>query len=540
MIAFVALAGFVACRLSAEAEPQPPLQLVLPVGDRPARRLIESTFGNYLDRFYNVKPAIVGSAIKAGSYVVLGTPETNPLLLQLIRDGLKLTSKQIGDEGFQIITHESGPSRYVIIYGKTPRALKHGCQELIFYHLRAARAGLTVDWPLDLVRIPEFSYRGIYMLPCWSAHDSIESWERVLQFNSELTLNRNWFWLDGFPVAGHTGEYPNTPLADEKRVQRLIDLVNDEAMKFYIGGGWMTWHHKKAVGHDIKKGTDYYLGYLKTFKHVGGFYFEPTGEPWNDGRGDESQAWLAEVEGFQNLIRTLLKKDPALEIALAIGSWNNPEYLQRMATLDSKQVFWWWCWGDPIRSQALDRFPNVLRWHNQFKQSPTPDETHGSREPPMPGERKLTGLATSYDPAGGFGSPWHHASHPKFLAADLIFGGTTKPENFDPHTIPYFYLQYFFRERCWNLDLTTVEFEARLQRRLFDADAPADAGKHYANLSRLVLWRYDDKKPKLKPGAEELATLRAFMDSTSQRSWTSRMMDTLRHMEDALARLEKK
>ena len=538
MIAFVALAGFVACRLSAEAEPQPPLQLVLPVGDRPARRLIESTFGNYLDRFYNVKPAIAGSAIKAGNYVVLGTPETNPLLQQLIRDGLKLTSAQIGDEGFQIITHESGPSRYVIIYGKTPRALKHGCQELIFYHLRATREGLTVDWPLDLVRIPEFPYRGIYMLPCWSAHDSIESWERVLRFNSELTLNRNWFWLDGFPVAGHTGEYTNTPLADEKRVQRLIDLVNDEAMKFYIGGGWMTWHHKKAVGHDIKKGTDYYLGYLKTFKRVGGFYFEPTGEPWNDGRGDESQAWLAEVEGFQNLIRTLLKKDPDLEIALAIGSWNNPEYLQRMATLDSKHVFWWWCWGDPIRNQALDRFPNVLRWHNQFKQSPTPDETHGSREPPMPAERKLTGLATSYDPAGGFGSPWHNASHPKFLAADLIFGGTTKPENFDPHTLPYFYLQYFFRERCWNLNLTTGEFEARLHRRLFDADAPADAGKHYANLSRLVLWCYDDKKPKVKHGAEELATLRAFMDSTSQRPWTSRMMDTLRHMEDALARLK--
>lgn len=100
------------------------------------------------------------------------------------------------------------------------------------------------------------------MLPCWSAHDSIESWERVLRFNSELTLNRNCFWLGGFPIAGHTGEYTNTPLANERAVQSLTDLVNGEGIKFYIGGGCMTWHHKRAVGHDIKKGTDYYLQYF--------------------------------------------------------------------------------------------------------------------------------------------------------------------------------------------------------------------------------------------------------------------------------------
>jgi hypothetical protein len=48
----------------------------------------------------------------------------------------------------------------------------------------------------------------------------------------------------------------------------------------------------------------------------------------------------------------------------------------------------------------------------------------------------------------------------------------------------YFYLQYFFRERCWNLGLTDEQFAARLRRRLFDADAPADAGQRYAQLSQ--------------------------------------------------------
>jgi len=520
-----------------ELKLQQPLQLVLPRGDKLGSKLVLSTFSNYLNCFYNLHAARATKVETGKVCFVFGEPETNPLIKKLVKGGLELASKDIGDEGFQITTCAKNGTRYVIVCGRTPRALKHASQELLFYQLRGSVTGLSMAWPLDLVRTPEFPYRGIYMLPCWSAHDSIQSWGRVLRFNSELTLNRVWFWLDGFPIAGHSGEYTNTPLADEKAVQRLIDLVNDEAMKFYIGGGWMTWHHKKAVGHNIKNGTDYYLEYLKTFKRVGGFYFEPTGEPWDDGRGDESKAWLAEVEGFQNLTRLLLEKNPNLEIALAIGRWNNAEYLKRMATLDRKRVFWWWCWGDPIRDHALDRFPNVLRWHNQFKQSPTANETHGSREPPMPSERPLTGIATSYDPAGGFGSPWHNFSHPKFLAADLVFGGTTRPENFDPYTMPYFYLQYFFRERCWNLNLTTGEFEARLHRRLFDADAPADAGKQYANLSRLVLRRYDDKK--WKPMAEELSPVRVFVTSARQRTWTPRMTDTLRRMDNALTHLER-
>lgn len=515
-----------------------PFRLVLPRDDKPASRLIQATFSNYLDRFYELNLRAATKRKTPDVLIVFGSPESNPLLKKLVKAGLKLSSREIGDEGFQIVSHEKGLSRYIVVYAKSPRALKHACQELIFYHLRASVKNLSLDWPLNLIRVPELPYRGIYMLPCWSAHDSIESWERVLRFNSELTLNRNWFWLDGFPVAGHTGEYTNTPLANERAVQRLIDLVNGEAMRFYIGGGWFMWHHKKAVGHEIKKGTDYYLSYLKTFKGVGGFYFEPTGEPWNDGRGDESKLWLSEVEGLQNLIGILLKYHPELEVAVAIGRWNNSEYLKRMAMLDRRRVYWWWCWGDPIRDQAMDRFPNVLRWHNQFKQSPPLNETHGSREAPMPSERKLAGLATSFDPAGGFGSPWHHLSNPKFLAPDLIFGGTTKPENFDPHTVPYFYLQYLFRERCWNLELSPEEFEARLQWRLFDADAPEDAGKMYANLSRMVLRRYDNKK--LKPTVEDLEALRSFLDSTRQRTWTPRMIDTLHHMEEAFIRLEKR
>lgn len=547
-LAGIALAAFALAGRAEPLELGKGVNLILPTGDPAAARLVHSTFSNSLSRFYGFQPTVVEKPRTTGTYFVFGTPDTQPLLRDWAREGLQLDRCAVGEEGFQIITHQRGRARFVIVHGTTPRALKHGAQELLFYLLRPTVDGLRLDWPLDLVRAPEFPYRGIYMLPCWSAHDSVESWARVLQFNSELTLNRIWFWLDGFPVAGHTGEYTNSPLADERAVRRLIDLVNAEGMKFYIGGGWFTWHHKKALGHntwedqavaerDLPRATDYYLSYLNAFKGVGGFFFEPTGEPWDDGRGAESAAWLVEIEGLHQLINRLLRTNPDLEIAIAIGRWNNPEYLKRMATLDPRRVFWWWCWGDPVKDRALDLFPNVLRWHTQFRQPPTTNETHGARIPPLRSERGLTGLATTYAADAGFGTPWHRASRPNYLSTNLVFGGASGPIDFDPHTVPYFYLQYFFRERCWNLSLTDNELAARLHRRLFDADAPADAGQHYVNLSRLVLRRYDDRK--WKPAENDLLPIRRFLDATRARTWTLRMTDTLRRMDEALAQLEK-
>jgi len=55
----------------------------------------------------------------------------------------------------------------------------------------------------------------VYILPCWSAYDSLENWKRVLRFHSELTINRNWFWLAGFPLLEqYGGEYKNSDLAN--------------------------------------------------------------------------------------------------------------------------------------------------------------------------------------------------------------------------------------------------------------------------------------------------------------------------------------
>ena len=195
-----------------------------------------------------------------------------------------------------------------------------------------------------------------------------------------------------------------------------------------------------------------------------------------------------------------------------------------MAELDSQRVFWWWCWGDPLRDKVLDIYPSVLRWHlSQYMSS-----FHGSMDPPKPGERKLAGFATSYDPGQGYGNPWN--------GWDKL--GVNFPRNFDPRTIPYFSQQYFFRERCWNLELTEAAFLSRLQMRLFDPDAPKDSVEHYWRLARMAHASAPTKTAKF-PSPEEIAVERTFLESLRKRNWTPRMNDTITRMDEALAGLAK-
>ena len=401
--------------------------------------------------------------------VVVGDATNNETLKALVKGGLDLKNNGLGDEGFRIFSHETNGCRMLIVTANTPRGLKHGCQELMYFRISAAADRVAVDWPLDEAMKPQIAYRGIYMLPIWSAYDSLDSWRRVLQFNSELTLNRIWFWLDGFPVAGHPASahgtdyhLERTPLANDKAVQSLIDLVNGEAMKFYIGGGWLSWHHWEVVGQDREKARKYYFDYLRAFDGVGGFYFEPTGE------GTERTDWLP-GDSLQKLIAELLKKDPEFEAAVAIGAFNNAEYLEIMSKLPSERAFWWWCWGDPLNDKAIEMYPSVLGWHTTAAMS----NYHGRTASPGSKDLKLAGFATSYDPGMGYGNPWNGWARM----------GVYEPRNFHPYTMPYFSHQYKFRERCWNADQSDKEFASRLARRLFDVDMPAEAIEYYLKLA---------------------------------------------------------
>ncbi len=499
------------------SEQKPRAQLLAPRLPGETTDIVPQTLNRYFDSALGWKMPRGERLNSELMNVVVGDAANNETLKTLVAGGLELKNEELGDEGFRIFSHEADGKRMLIVTANTPRGLKHGCQELMYFRINATAERAAVDWPLDVTMKPRFAYRGIYMLPIWSAYDSLESWKRVLEFNSELTLNRVWFWLDGFPVAGHPASahgtdyhFERTPLASDKAVQSLIDLVNSEGMKFYIGGGWLSWHHWEVVKQDREKAREYYFDYLRTFKGVGGFYFEPTGE------GTERADWLP-GDSLQKMIADLQEKYPEIEAAVAIGAFNNADYLKIMSKLDPKRAFWCWGWGDPLADKAVEKYPSVLAWHTTVAMS----AYHGRTAPPSPKDSKLTGFATSYDPGMGYGNPWNGWARM----------GVYEPREFHPYTMPYFSHEYKFRERCWNVEQTEEEFAARMARRLFDANMPARAIEDYLKLAEFC------SNPAGADGAE-VDRIAAFVSEHASKG-TPRNRDTLARMQEAVDGIRK-
>lgn len=488
---------------------KPQAVLIPPHLNGPMASVVESTINGYLQEAFGWMLPVHREADGPGLFIVVGDESNNSVLGSLRGHGLKLDRTDLGPEGFRILTHEAGERRFIIVTANTPVGLKHGCQELVFFRLAATHERCAVDWPLDVRMKPAFAYRGVYMLPCWSAYDSLDSWKRVLRFHSELTLNRNWFWLAGFNLLeSYGGEYQKTDLANADNVRSLVELCRAEGMKFYIGGGWFTWHHQQHAAGSMERGIQYYLDMLDRLPGVEGIYLEPAGE----GRDTDEKTWRERTQAFQRMARTIWERRPEFEFAIAIGEFNSKAYRQVVHEIEDRRLFWWWCWGDPVRDKALSEHPLILRWHTIVQMS----DYHGYTQPPQPREAALTGFATSYDPGQGFGNPWNGWGAM----------GVNQPRNFDPRTLPFFSHQYLFRERCWNINLADEEFASRLSRRLFDADMPPDAIHKHLTLADLC------PKP-LKADAKVIDAIDEFVARFAEKG-TPRNRDTLLRMRQAI------
>jgi hypothetical protein len=478
--------------------------------EKPARDITRNTLNGYLNRFLGVEIPETECLGDEDIHIIAGNADNNPALRHLASEGLFTeTGFEPGEEGFRLFTCKQGGRKYVVIHADSPAGLKHGCQELAFFRTAATRESVSVDWPLNVTMRPVFPYRGVYILPCWSAFDSFESWQTVLRFHSELTLNRNWFWLAGFPLLKeYGGEYEGTDLADPENVRALIRLCHGEAMQFSIGGGWFTWHHAKHAGDSIGRGVQYYLDMLKLLPETDGIFLEPTGE----GQTVPEETWIQHVAAMRELAHAAFRDRPEFEFAVAIGKFNDPAYRDAVHRIDDRRLYWWWCWGDPIRENACEEHPLVLKWHICSPMA----EYHGSLKPPQPEEKRLTGFATSYDPGQGFGNPWNGWGKL----------GVDHPRNVHPYTMPFFSHQYRFRERCWNPDQSEEEFSQRLSRRLFDADMPGEAVRHY-----LCLAAYCPKAMEIDE--DLLSEIEDFVGKHIGHG-TPRNQDTLRRMEEAI------
>lgn len=480
----------------------------------PMAHIVETTINGYTADKYGWTIPVLSAGATRRVEIVVGNAANNPILAKLAAQGVDVNSADLGGEGFRILTHAAGSHNYILLLAQTAVGLKYACQELVFFHMSVTSHTASVDWPMNIRRKPQFGYRGIYMLPCWAQHDSVEHWRRVLKFNSEITCNRNYFWLDGFPLLPqYGGQYKDTDLARPDNVRSLIALSRQEGMKFLIGGGWDTWQQRDRFHGDLSKSVHYYLDLLRLLPDAEGIYLEPVGE--GSARTDTRES-LRSVAALRTLAETIWRTRPQFEFAVAAGKFNPKAYLKALDAIDRRRIYWTWGWGDPLRDGSLAVHPLVLRWNTTVKMS----EWHGSTDAPRPDETVLPGFYTSYDPGMGFGNTWNGRGYG-------VGTGISKPREFDPYTIPYFAHEYWFRERAWDVHETREHFSRRLARRLFDADMPSDAITHYLALQEMC------RTPR-NATDEFLAPIERFTARYAHFG-TPRNRDTIRRMEEAIS-----
>lgn len=493
-------------------------RLVEPAISGPMAHIVAHTIDTFTTEKFGWALPVSSSDDRSRFTIAAGNAGNNPLIKKLAGQGLDAGVDELGDDGFRIVTYEKDSRRYLLLLARTPVGLKYACQELVFFHMPATKDSASVDWPMNIHRKPQFGYRGIYMLPCWAQHDSVAHWRRVLEFNSELTCNRNYFWLDGFPLLPqYGGEYAGTGLANPDNVRSLVELCKRNGMKFFIGGGWDTWQQRKRFQGDLAKSVHYYLDLLKLLPGAEGIYLEPVGE--GSERTDPGES-LKSVAAMRQLAETIWRDRPDFEFAVAAGKFNPKEYLDALDAIDRKRMYWTWGWGDPLRDNALREHPLVLRWHTVVKMS----DWHGSTDAPRHDETALPGFYTSYDPGMGFGNTWNGRGYG-------VGTGISGPREFDPYTIPYFAHEYWFRERAWDVHETWEQFAPRLARRLFDADMPKESIDHYLALQRMC------KTPR-QASDEFLAPIAAFTTRFAHFG-TPRNQDTIHRMQEAIAGFRK-
>lgn len=510
-------------------------RLIAPTLTGETKGIVTSTLNDYLTVSYGWSIPIETKPSNSALNIVVGNQNNNPTIKLLAEQGLNLNTSLLSDEGFRILTHiDKGGRRFVIITANTPAGLKYGCQELMYFNMPASPQKVEITWPMDITKTPQFPYRGVYMLPCWAAYSSIENWKRVLNFHSELTINRNFFWLNGFPlIEKYRGtkyfQYDGSDLADVNNVRDLIKLCRTAGMKFYIGGGWFTWHHADASGlkvidygtepgtpENLQRGIQYYKDMLALLPGTEGIYLEPPGEEYDI----DPAIRKTRTDAFKHLTESIWAKQPDFEFAIAIGKFNDKSYRKAIHDIDDKRIYWCWGWGDPVTDNALAEHPLTLRWHTSRKMS----DIHGSTSPPKPEESSLPGFYTSYDPGMGYGNNWNgQPNWPPSHGKD----NPLNTRNFDPYTMPYFSHQYWYRERCWNVNITPEQFANRLSNRLFDSDMPAESIDHYLTLADIC--------PNPKAADEQtLAQIETFVTANSNKG-TPRNRDTIKRMQEALA-----
>ena len=183
-------------------------------------------------------PVVQGGAeIRLEGAVVVGTPESNPVLREVDVSGLS-------DGGF-VVREVVGPrGRFLAVAARSVAGVFYGANYVADFALQSAGRGIVLQ-TAAVRRDSPIRLRGTYNLVCWglAPRYTRQDWEKVIDAMAEDGMNFIYFWLSGIFKSKLYPEsfiYPETPLTNDD-IRQLIRHAHSRGVDFYLGTGVFAW-----------------------------------------------------------------------------------------------------------------------------------------------------------------------------------------------------------------------------------------------------------------------------------------------------------
>lgn len=292
---------------------------------------------NYVQRYLpyvlEVRKAEAVEQIGDDHVILIGTPESNPLIADALRSGV--IEKLEGPEGYSIFVGQSpwnAERRVMVVAGSDPNGVLYGVQHLDIV-LRASvgqpdpadmRAAFDKTPDFAVSERPALDNRGI-----WTWGYPIYDYRRFLDNMARCRMNMITVWNDCPPL----------------NAREFIDYAHSRGVKvvfgFHWGWGIDDFDPTDAVQRRAMK-DNIILNYREDYAALGldGIYFQTFTEHTKLDMGGKSTAQLA-CEFVNDVADALLAIDPHLQIQFGLHATSIRERYTELSDLDPRVTITW-------------------------------------------------------------------------------------------------------------------------------------------------------------------------------------------------------
>ena len=282
-----------------------------------------------------VEPAETSADGKGTNLLMLGTPENNPLIAELI--AMNIIAPPVETEGYTVASLASpwdGTCRLLVVAGRDARGVLYGVEHFCALSDRYItvtkgmgatdrRRALDAIGPFTLTEHPRIAHRGL-----WSWGYVVYDYRAFITNMARLRMNTLTLWNDVPPL----------------NIEALLDYAHARGvyvnMAFPCGWGrdydlTLAEHRERIVRDGLAHWHEHYRDL-----DVDGIYFQTLTEHTNTMLGKQSVASIT-CEMVNDIARRLLKAAPGLRIQWGLHAGSIGEQYPELAALDERvEIIW--------------------------------------------------------------------------------------------------------------------------------------------------------------------------------------------------------